>query len=68
MFPTNLSRVPPDSDNNICIHLELDTYPISITSYTMASTKLRDLHAQLQELLGKGFIHPSTSPWASFFL
>ena len=37
--------------------------PISIPPYRMAPTELRELKAQLEELLSKGFIRPSISPW-----
>ena len=41
------------------------TEPISIPPYRMAPAKLRDLKAQLEELLSKGFIRPSISPMGS---
>ena len=31
----------------------------------MAPTELRELKSQLQELLSKGFIRPSASPWGA---
>ena len=31
----------------------------------MAPTELEELKAQLQDLLDKGFIRPSTSPWGA---
>ena len=31
----------------------------------MAPAELRELKTQLQELLGKGFIRPSASPWGA---
>ena len=31
----------------------------------MAPTKLKELKTQLQELLDKGFIRPSVSPWGA---
>ena len=34
-----------------------------ITPYQMALLELKELKLQLQELLEKGFIHPSVSPW-----
>ena len=39
------------------------TEPISILPYRMAHAELRELKAQLEELLSKGFIRPSISPW-----
>jgi hypothetical protein len=44
------------------------TNPISKASYRMVSSELKDLKEQLQELLDKGFIHPSTSPWGALVL
>ena len=39
--------------------------PISRTPYRMAPTELKELKTQLQELLDKGFIRPSVSPWGA---
>ncbi|KAA3477153.1 DNA/RNA polymerases superfamily protein [Gossypium australe] len=39
------------------------TTPVSIAPYRMAPTELIKLKTQLQELLDKGFIRPSVSPW-----
>ena len=38
-----------------------DTNPISIPPYRMAPTELKELKAQLKDLLRKGFIRPSIS-------
>ena len=38
------------------------TEPISIPPYRMAPAELRELKAQLEELLSKGFIRPGISP------
>ena len=42
-----------------------DTAPVSMPPYRMASVDLRELKEQLLELLDKGFIRPSTSPWSA---
>ena len=42
-----------------------DTNPISIPPYRMAPGKLKELKAQLKDLLDKGFTGPSISPWGS---
>ena len=39
--------------------------PISMTPHRMTSVKFQELRVQLQELLDKGFIRPSTSPWGA---
>ena len=41
------------------------TEPISIPPYKMAPAELSELKAQLKELLSKGFILPSISPWGA---
>ncbi|KAH0743245.1 hypothetical protein KY290_031238 [Solanum tuberosum] len=42
-----------------------DTQPISIPPYRMAPTKLKELKEQFKDLLDKGFILPSISPWGA---
>ena len=39
--------------------------PISIPPYMMSPVELRELKAQLEELLSKGFIRSSLSPWGA---
>ncbi|XP_049378066.1 LOW QUALITY PROTEIN: uncharacterized protein LOC125842802 [Solanum stenotomum] len=65
VFPTDLPGLPPDRDIDFAIDLEPDTRPISIPPYRMAPAELRELSAQLEDLLGKGFIRPSVSPWGA---
>ena len=45
------------------IDLISGTEPISIPPYRMAPVELRELKAQLEELLSKGLIRSSISPW-----
>ena len=68
VFPNNLPHMPPYRDIDFCTDLEHGTRPISIFSYRMAPTGLRELKAQIQELLDKGFIHLSASPWGALVL
>jgi hypothetical protein len=42
--------------------------PISKAPYRMASSELKELKEQLQELLDKGFIRPSISLWGALVL
>jgi hypothetical protein len=63
VFPDELLGMPPDRDIEFAIELQLGTTPISKRPYWMPPAELADLKKQLQELLDKGFIRPSTSPW-----
>ena len=65
VFPIDLSGLPPDRDVEFTIELLPGTAPISVTPYRMAPTELRELKTQLQELLEKGYIRPSISPWGA---
>ena len=65
VFPSDLSGVPPDRDINFATDLEPSTKPISIPPYRMAPAELKELKDQLQDLLSKGFIRPSVSPWGA---
>ena len=47
------------------IDLAPRTAPISKAPYKMAPLELKELKIQLQELLDKGFIRPSVSPWGA---
>ena len=65
VFPDDISGLPPDREIEFVIELLPGTEPISIPPYKMAQTELKELKAQLEELLNKGFIRPSTSPWGA---
>ncbi|XP_015169165.1 uncharacterized protein [Solanum tuberosum] len=65
VFPTDLPGLPPERDVDFPIELEPGTRPISIPPYRMAPAELKELSVQLQDLLGKGFIRPSVSPWGA---
>ena len=39
-----------------------------MTPHRMAPVELQELRVQFQELLDKGFIRPSTSPWSALVL
>ncbi|KAH0746232.1 hypothetical protein KY285_007889 [Solanum tuberosum] len=60
---TDLPCIPSNRDINFSIDLELGNCPISTPPYHMASTELRELKAQIQDLFDKGFICLSASPW-----
>jgi hypothetical protein len=63
VFPNELPGMPPDRDIEFAIELQPGTTPISKRPYRMPPAELAELKKQLQELLDKGFIRPSTSPW-----
>jgi hypothetical protein len=68
VFPDELPEMPPDRDIEFAIELQPGTAPISKRSYRMPPAELAELKKQLQELLDKGFIRPSTSPWGCLAL
>jgi hypothetical protein len=55
--------MPLDRDIEFAIELQPGTTHISKRPYWMPPAELAELKKQLQELLDKGFICPSTSPW-----
>ena len=65
VFPYELPCLPPHRDIEFCIDVVSDTALISMPPYRMAPAELRELKEQLQELLDKGFIRPSTLPWGA---
>ena len=65
VFPDELPRLPPQRVVDFCIELHPGTSPISMTSHRITPVELQELRVQLQELLDKGFIRPSTSPWGA---
>ena len=56
VFLDDLSGLPPDRAIEFVIELVPRTEPISIPLYIMAPEKLKELKAQFEELLSKGFI------------
>ncbi|KAA0041141.1 DNA/RNA polymerases superfamily protein [Cucumis melo var. makuwa] len=63
VFPEELSRLAPKGEIEITIDVLPRTTPISQTPYRMAPSELKELKDQLEELLEKGYIQPSTLPW-----
>ena len=65
VFPDDLLRLPSNREVEFSIDLLPGTTLISKAPYRMAPKELKQLKAQLEELLDKGFIHPSASPWGA---
>jgi hypothetical protein len=65
VFPEELPGMPPDRDIKFVIELKPSTSPIYQTSYRMATPELAELKEHIKELLEKGFIRPSSSPWGA---
>ena len=65
VFPEDLPGLPLYKDVDFTIELYPGTSPISLTTYRMTPVELQELKVQLQELLDRGFIRPSTSPWGA---
>jgi hypothetical protein len=63
VFPDELPGMPPDRDVEFVIELQSGTAPISKRPYRMPPKELAELKTQLQELLDKGYIRPSSFPW-----
>jgi hypothetical protein len=63
VFPEDLPGFPPERDVEFVIELKPGTAPISRRSYRMPPNELAELKIQLQDLVSKGFIRPSSSPW-----
>jgi hypothetical protein len=65
VFPEELPGMPPDREIEFVIELVPATAPIFKRPYRMVANQLADLKEQLQELLDKGYIRPTASPWGA---
>ena len=65
VFSNDLPGIRPDREIEFRIDLFPDTQPISISSYHLPPAELKELKEQLKDLLDKGFIRPSVSPWGA---
>jgi hypothetical protein len=67
VFPEDLPGMPPERKVEFAIELIPGTTPLSKRTYSVGP-KLVELKKQIDELLEKGYIRPSTSPWAALVL
>ena len=65
VFPAELPGLSPEREVEFGIDLQPGVDPISRAPYRMAPVEMAELKNQLQELLEKGFIRPSVSPWGA---
>jgi hypothetical protein len=60
-----IPRFPPRMEIDFSIDLVPGAAPLSKTPYRMSTPELKELQMYLEELLKKGCIHPSASPWGA---
>ncbi|KAI3822129.1 hypothetical protein L1987_09710 [Smallanthus sonchifolius] len=65
VFPEDLLGIPPDKEIEFRIDLVPDAQPVAKAPYRLAPVEMKELMTQLDELLEKGFIQPSISPWGA---
>ncbi|KAJ9541912.1 hypothetical protein OSB04_028418 [Centaurea solstitialis] len=65
VFPEELPGVPPERQVEFRIDLVPGATPVAKAPYRLAPSEMKELFDQLQELLGKEFIRPSSSPWGA---
>ncbi|WVZ89723.1 hypothetical protein U9M48_036088 [Paspalum notatum var. saurae] len=65
VFPEELPGLPPVRAIEFAIDLILGTTPIAKAPYIMFGKEYDELKKQLDELLEKGFIRDSVSPWGA---
>jgi hypothetical protein len=65
VFPEELPGMLPDRDIEFVIELKPGTTPIYKTPFRKTTLELAELKEHIKELLEKGFIYPSLSPWGA---
>jgi hypothetical protein len=65
VFLKDLPGMPPKRKVEFAIELLSGTAPISKRAYRVSGPELVELKKQIDELSEKGYIRPSTSPWAA---
>ncbi|KAI3746259.1 hypothetical protein L6452_08685 [Arctium lappa] len=64
-FPEYLPRLPPEHQVEFHIDLTPGAVLIARVPYRLTTTEKQEMMTQLQELLEKGFVRPSSSPWGA---
>jgi hypothetical protein len=65
VFYEELSGMPLDRDIEFVIESKPGTAPIYKTPVRITTPELAELKEHIKELLEKGFIYPSSSPWGA---
>ncbi|GJW21397.1 putative reverse transcriptase domain-containing protein [Tanacetum coccineum] len=65
VFPKELPGLPPPRQVEFRIYQVPGAAHVMRASYRLAPSEMKELSVQLQELLEKGFIHSSLSPWGA---
>jgi hypothetical protein len=65
VFLKELPGMPPDRDIKFVIELKPGTAPIYKTPFRMTTPEFAELKEHIRELLEKGFIRRSSSPWGA---
>jgi hypothetical protein len=68
VFLDDMPGLPPKRAIEFKIELQPSTAPIAKSPYGMTLVELVELKIQLQDLLNKGYIRSSTSPWGCLAL
>ncbi|GKC75324.1 putative reverse transcriptase domain-containing protein, partial [Tanacetum coccineum] len=68
VFPEEFPRLPLPRQVEFRIDLVPGAAPVTCAPYRLAPSEMRELSIQLQELLKKGFIRSSSSPWGAWVL
>ena len=68
VFLDEVPGLTPKMGINFTIDLVPRAAPVSRIPYMIITLELLEMKIQLQELLGKKYIHPSVSPWGVLVL
>jgi hypothetical protein len=65
VFPEEVPGLPLRRDIEFSIEISPEAVPVSRTPYRMSTLELVELKLQLKEMMDKGYIQPSMSPWGA---
>jgi hypothetical protein len=63
VFSNDLPGMPPERDIEFKIELQPSNAHVAKSPYKMTREELAELKIRLNDLLDKGYIRPSSSPW-----